>query len=276
MGVRGVVQNAVMLQDAFVPDDAVLGRPGGGLAVAQDAMMVSRLGIAAVALGGLKRCARLMARYATRRTVGTGRLLDNPVARTWLEETVQAIAAGEALVRRTAEQPAPELFLACKIALPELLGTAVDRLTQLLGGRGYIEANGVPQLLRDARLLRVFEGPTEALLVHLGTLANGRPRGCRALLPADLAEETLAACARRLGPDLVWSDYQAGRIVTAALLLASEANPLTQQLFAEAVKGLPAPTTPVDELVATIAAYPGEVEETLPGEDHGLDPYLRG
>ncbi|MDB5099804.1 MAG: putative polyketide synthase [Cyanobacteria bacterium RYN_339] len=283
MGVRGLVQNTVYLRDAFVPDEAVLGRPGGGLAVAQDAMMVSRLGIAAVALGGLKRCAQLMARYATRRMVGTGRLLDNAVTRAILEDTVGAIAAGEALVRWTARladgpDPVPqELYLACKIALPELLGRAVDGLTQLLGGRGYVEANGVPQLLRDARLLRVFEGPTETLLVHLGTLANGRPKGCRALLPADLAEEALGACV--VGDDLVWSDFRAGQVMVAALLLAA-GGPASwaRQNFDRACRPIAAPVLPVEALCATIDGYKdaiGDVEQTLPGEDSLRDPLLR-
>ena len=40
---------------------------------------------------------------------------------------------------------------------------------QLLGGRGYIETNIAPQILRDARILRIFEGPTETLTMFLGS-----------------------------------------------------------------------------------------------------------
>ncbi|MFM7370004.1 MAG: acyl-CoA dehydrogenase family protein, partial [Sphaerospermopsis kisseleviana] len=46
-----------------------------------------------------------------------------------------------------------------------------DNLVQLLGGRGYIESNIAPQIFRDARLFRIFEGPTETLQMHLGLLA---------------------------------------------------------------------------------------------------------
>ena len=42
-------------------------------------------------------------------------------------------------------------------------------MVQLLGGRGYIETNIAPQILRDARLLRIFEGPTETLNMFLGS-----------------------------------------------------------------------------------------------------------
>ncbi|MGV2437347.1 MAG UNVERIFIED_CONTAM: hypothetical protein LVT10_22630 [Anaerolineae bacterium] len=54
-------------------------------------------------------------------------------------------------------------FLPCaKLAVPELGWQAVDTLVQFLGGRGYIETNEASQMLRDIRILRVFEGPTEA------------------------------------------------------------------------------------------------------------------
>ena len=59
--------------------------------VAQDAMMPARLGVAAMSLGGMKRCAQLMRRYAERRSISTGRLLDNPVTLTRLNDLSAAI-----------------------------------------------------------------------------------------------------------------------------------------------------------------------------------------
>ena len=44
-------------------------------------MMLGRLGTAAISLGGMKRCAQLMELYSSRRSIATGRLLDNPVTR---------------------------------------------------------------------------------------------------------------------------------------------------------------------------------------------------
>ncbi|MEM6754260.1 MAG: acyl-CoA dehydrogenase family protein, partial [Cyanobacteria bacterium P01_C01_bin.38] len=64
-----------------------------------------------------------------------------------------------------------EIYTACKTAAPEFYWQAADSLVQVLGGRGYIETNIAPQILRDARILRIFEGPTETLNMFLGSRA---------------------------------------------------------------------------------------------------------
>ncbi|MEO0770494.1 MAG: AMP-binding protein, partial [Cyanobacteria bacterium J06649_4] len=186
MGMRGMVQNTVLLEDVLVSDAERLGEPGKGMAVAQDAMMYGRLAIAAACVGGMKRCAQLMLRYSERRTISTGRLLDNPITMTRLNWLVNAIAATESLVTLTAtwldtEQSVPEeLYAACKIAAPEFYWQAADNLVQCLGGRGYIETNIAPQILRDARVLRIFEGPTESLAMYLGSRVVNQPQALRA------------------------------------------------------------------------------------------------
>lgn len=188
MGMRGMVHNTVYLTEAAVGPAQLLGQAGAGMAVAHDTLMYGRLGLAAMSLGGMKRCAQLMARYAERRSVATGPLLHHPVTLLRLSELNAAIAAVESLICRVAQlldagvTLPPELYAVCKIAGPEFFWRATDQLVQLLGGRGYIESNGVPQLLRDARVLRIFEGPTETLNHFLGARAIHSPGPLHAFL----------------------------------------------------------------------------------------------
>jgi acyl-CoA synthetase (AMP-forming)/AMP-acid ligase II/alkylation response protein AidB-like acyl-CoA dehydrogenase/acyl carrier protein len=175
MGMRGMVQNTLYLDNAPVTAEQLLGEPGSGMLVAQDAMMYGRLAIAAASVGGMKRCAQLILRYSTRRTIATGRLLDHPVVLMRLNRLNAAIVATETLVsqisrRLDAGEVIPvEAYTACKTAAPEFYWQAADLLVQTLGGRGYIETNLAPQILRDARVLRIFEGPTETLNAFLGS-----------------------------------------------------------------------------------------------------------
>jgi alkylation response protein AidB-like acyl-CoA dehydrogenase len=310
MGVRGIVQNEVYLSAAFVPDSHVLGKPGGGLGVAQDAMMHSRLGIASVCVGGLKRAAQLMARYAARRTIGTGLLLENAVTLEALGEVICQVDAADALVTRVAAWVdsgalvPPEAYLVCKTACPELLYDALDRLAQVLGGRGYIESNGVPQMLRDARLLRIFEGPTEPLLMHLGTLALGRPKGLARLIGegfgAPLLAIEVATALQGLETAYAalpfadgdrrsqWGDYQAGRVASAAVLLAALPETSDKASLASSRKryertladalAWQGPLPEAQSLLARAASFAqdiGNLEQTLPGEDFALDALLR-
>lgn len=245
MGMRGMVQNTLFLDNAFVPDDAVLLAPGEGMDAAHDAMLFSRLGIGAICVGAMKRCAQLIARYASRRTVATGPLAENAVSVVRLQELTAAIQASEALAYAIAGEvdagraPGAEAYIACKAAATEALGEAADLLVQMLGGRGYIESNGAPQILRDARVLRILEGPTETLYAHLGVAlakpggawrafladALGRSALCTELDAAMARVATLAEGAQRLFGSKIaarqWTDYKLGELSASAFLLGA-------------------------------------------------------
>lgn len=247
MGMRGMIQNTVLLADAFLPEAAVLRTPGEGMDVARDAMLFSRLGIGAMCIGGMKRCAQLMARYAERRDVATGRLLDHPVTLSKLQDLGAAIFATEALVHAIAgridagEKVAIEAYLACKTSSTELFGQAADSLVQLMGGRGYIETNAAPQILRDARVLRILEGPTETLYSHLGATLAHAGGGAPAFIGDALQRPDLAAQLEATVLDIKtaanatasaqlfaspaalhqWLDYRIGELAAAAFLLGA-------------------------------------------------------
>ncbi|TFW31815.1 hypothetical protein E4O92_12335 [Massilia horti] len=311
MGMRGMVQNAVLFDGVFVPDEQVLLAPGQGMEVARDAMGFARLGLGALCLGAMKRCAQLMARYAARREVGTGRLADNPVTLARLHELTCAIDALGALVEAIAtaldaRAPLPhEACLACKVIASELLWQTADRLVQMLGGRGYLETNIAPQLLRDARVLRILEGPSEALYMHLGATAaqagNGlvqfiagtldQPR-LAAELEAALAGARVAAAATGEAAAVQWLDYRAGELCAWALLLAAsrhalpggEAQAWAGDKFGRLRQSLhdgPAPGVAwprAQDLFDRIGGYAqaiGDIEQLLPGTDDALDPLLR-
>ena len=298
MGMRAMPQSAVRFESVFVPDAQVLGTPGAGMEVAHDAMGFARLGIGALCVGAMKRCLQLMARYAARRDIAGGRLADNPVALLRLHELDCAIQAAEALVDALAASidagvPLPlDACSACKCVLSELLWEAVDRLMQMLGGRGYLETNLAPQLLRDARVLRILEGPSEALYAHLGAQVRlpGNP------IAQAVAQYAAPALAGELGAMLAelpapgsggWQDGRNGEFAAWALLAATargEAAPwarrrldgLARTIRAEHAAAAACP--PGSALLARVARHAlaiGDVEQAAPGEAGRLDPLLR-
>jgi natural product biosynthesis luciferase-like monooxygenase protein/amino acid adenylation domain-containing protein len=321
MGMRGMVQNSVYLEDVPVAKEDLLGEAGAGFAVAQDAMLHGRLGLAAMSVGGMKRCAQLMHRYASRRTVATGRLLDNSVTLVRLSELTMAITATDLLVRRLAgmldaSKKVPiEAFIICKTSGPEFLWSAADSLVQLLGGRGYTENNVAPQLLRDARLLRIFEGPTEPLSIFLGSCVLHGGNEFHELLCGELGAPAISqalrvaatdigerhARHRRTSEDLAtsrWTSTLVGELAKWALLWAvssefagknphdsyqrasdwAEAN--FNERYSQALCGTAAERVMLDavgigDLVTTYEETIGDVEQSLPGVDSELDPLLR-
>ena len=62
--------------------------------------------------------------------------------------------------------------MAAKVLGSESLNWAAGQLMQFLGGRGYMENNLAPQILRDARVYSVGEGPNEPLTIQVGRKAR--------------------------------------------------------------------------------------------------------
>ncbi|MGB3533734.1 MAG: AMP-binding protein [Microcoleaceae cyanobacterium] len=317
MGMRGMVQNTVYLNDVLVEKKYLLGEAGKGLDVAQDAMMYGRLAIAAASIGGMKRCAQLMLRYSQRRVVSTGKLINNPMILSRLNELTAAITAIETLVNRIAKLldknafVPVEAYTACKTAAPEFYWQAADNLVQILGGRGYIETNLAPQILRDARVLRIFEGPTETLNFFLGSrvLNNsqeleqfisqtlGSPQVYQRLMDgaAKIREYTKIELFSSLQLRQ-WISIKIGELTTFAILWAalqglnstSETVQRSlnwtklnfEQKLTQAISTTPndAVITTAEQTTDSIYSYIetiGDIEQILPGEESEIDELLR-
>jgi hypothetical protein len=321
MGMRGSVQNALYLDGVPVGPDNLLGELGQGMTIADDALIVSRLCTAAVCLGAMKRCSQLMVRYASRRTVATGRLLNNPVTCGKLSELITKITAIETLVYQLADildtgaSMPREIPAAAKIMSSEHLNWATAELVQVLGGRGYMENNFAPQLLRDARALTIGEGPTESLNMFIGR-SVGHTDNINGFLIARLGAQSIADLltdaaerirTRCLGSTslfsdrsaaLSWADSLIGRVAAEALVFASlsaagvrgavgntaHARDWARLRVDEALKlamnGAPQESillTPekIRQLVSSYDVTIGDVEQTLEGEEESTDILVR-
>lgn len=174
MGLRGIMQNAIYFDDVLVTREQLLGELGNGTEPADDALVYARLGIGMMGVGGMKRCLQLMLRYASRRSVATGKLLENPVTIAKFDHLTGATVATESLLKCVttaldSQVAVPrEMAVIAKIVGADYLWEAADSLMQMMGGRGYMENNLAPQILRDARVLRIGEGPNESLKIFLG------------------------------------------------------------------------------------------------------------
>ena len=313
MGMRAMVQNTVFLDQVPVGSAQLLGEAGAGMTVAQDAMMYGRLAIAAASVGGMKRCAQLMLRYSARRTISTGRLLNNPVTLTRLSWLTNAIATLDSLVTFIAQRLDMELFVpeelyaACKILGPEFYWQAADDLVQCLGGRGYIETNVAPQILRDARVLRIFEGPTESLTMYLGARALNQSGTLREFLSelnlVPLADSLFEAVGEILAyyqsPQSSFSDeviarqqanFVAGNatawVIALSALKATAAKSSYiewaqhnfEQTVAQILVNNPNEGSSAVKIAEQVVYYQnsiGEIEQTLAGTDLALDDWLQ-
>ncbi|HMN29311.1 MAG TPA: AMP-binding protein, partial [Caldilineaceae bacterium] len=194
-------------------------------------------------------------------------------------------------------------LLACKVLGSELLWQAADTLGQMLGGRGYEENNLAPQIMRDARVFRIFEGPTETLTMHLGALAltSNEVADCLTTLfdnPAlaqQIRQDGDSIQARSMGADTPFIEREVAldALLFAAVEQAVRRSPFAssqqavtwaQQRFAQArsrvIRATPAEVARLEaaEITSFVADYAsaiGDIEQELPGVDEEIDPLLR-
>lgn len=177
MGQHASPTGDVFMSDVRVGPERLLGESeeprGGGRQSARDNFVAERAGVAAMALGIIEECRRLAVDYARQRTLwGTPigefqliqlKLAQMEVARINVRNLVfsHIERSRDGVVPSLAEASAMKLYAAqaaCQVA---------DDAVQVLGGNGYVAEYRVEQLLRDARVLRIYAGTDEMQVVAI-------------------------------------------------------------------------------------------------------------
>jgi alkylation response protein AidB-like acyl-CoA dehydrogenase len=166
MGQRSSGTSTLAFDGCRLPEGNLLGRRGGGYALALSALGAGRVGIAALSLGIAEAAFAAAVAYAKDRKV-FGRPLTElqntqfvladsrmDLDAAWLL-TLRAARALDAGQRAGAETSMAKLFAS------EACGRVVDRAVQIHGGYGYSREFTVERLYRDARVTRIYEGTSE-------------------------------------------------------------------------------------------------------------------
>jgi alkylation response protein AidB-like acyl-CoA dehydrogenase len=166
MGLRGSSTVALTFDGCEVGEDALLGKPGGGLSVALAALDGGRIGIASQALGIATAAFSASCRYVKERHQFGQPLAANQAVQFRLADVATELEAGRLLTLRAAdrkERGAPfsrEASMA-KLYSSEAAWRACDAAIQLHGGYGYTRDFPVERYARDVRVTRIYEGTSE-------------------------------------------------------------------------------------------------------------------
>lgn len=233
LGLRGSSTTPITLAGVEVESARLIGPTGAGaaqlghtLAWGRTAMAAGCCGTAQAALDATLAHVRL--RHQFGRTLAA-----QPVVRAQVADMVATLHTMRALVVRAATAPdAAEherLSLAAKIFCSDGDWAICDLALQLHGGSGYLEDTGLPLLLRDARITRVFEGANDVLASRLGQIELTAPRPPTAdLIGVQLSERLAAARSQGLAalrdPVLM---HQIGHLAVVREAAASLVPPAT-------------------------------------------------
>jgi len=182
MGIRSSDTAEMVLQDCRVPRSMVLGGEGNGIKVAFNALDISRIGIAAQALGIAQGAFDFAAQYAQEReTFGKPIILHQSIGN-YLADMATQIDAARLLVYRAAWMKGSGLVHTKESSMAKLYAgdTAVfvaDRAVQILGGYGFTRDFPVERYYRDAKITQIYEGTQEIQRLVISRALMGNVKG---------------------------------------------------------------------------------------------------
>ncbi|MEU2235249.1 acyl-CoA dehydrogenase family protein [Streptomyces vietnamensis] len=202
-GIRGADISGIAFDGAVIDDAALVGEAGTGLDIVLRTLQLTRILCTALSLGALDHALDVAVPYARGRNLYGRDLATLPRVRRTLGEAAAALDVAETVVdvaARSIHTLTPELALVSavtKALVPNLVQDTLDRITELLGVRGFLSEGyldgSFAKLERDHRIVAVFDGSTAVTrnltADHFPSLARSwrTTRADRALLPATLA-----------------------------------------------------------------------------------------
>jgi len=199
LGLRGSSTTGCLLDGVKVPQHWMLGDPSTGKAQLDHTLAWGRTLLAAGCVGATTSAlGRARDHAAMRRQFGRP-LEEQPVIQGQLASATVLLGAMRALMETAAAQADDAALhrwsVSAKVFCSEQGWAVTDTALQLHGAMGYLENSGLPMMLRDMRVTRIFEGANDVLITHAGALELQHP-AARDDLPS-MAQHVADAVARR-------------------------------------------------------------------------------
>lgn len=166
MGWRASDTRELVMEDAFVPNEYVLGEVGHGFTNFMKTLDSGRIGIAALSLGIAEGAFEQAMTYANERRQFDQKINEFQGIQFMLADMGTQIEAARHLVYHAAwlkEQGRPysrEAAMA-KLYASELAMRATTQAVQIHGGYGYTKEYPVERMMRDAKICEIGEGTSE-------------------------------------------------------------------------------------------------------------------
>ena len=173
MGLTGSPTTSLILDDVPVAGERRIGEEGEGIAIALRALDSGRLGIAAVAVGVAQAALDHAVAYARERKTFGKPIIDHQGLAFLLADMAAAVASARGVTLDAARRRDRGLAFGQQAAIAKLVATdAAMQVTtdavQVLGGYGYTKEFPVERLMRDAKVMQIFEGTNQIQRTVIG------------------------------------------------------------------------------------------------------------
>jgi len=169
MGIRASATRELVFQDCFVPKENLLGKEGMGFIVTMRTFDRTRPGVGAQGVGLAQGALDEAVRYAREREQFDKKIISFQAVQHLLADMATQVEAARALVYAVAryiDQDANPKEISkvsgmAKVFASDVAMRVTTDAVQIFGGYGYMREYPVEKMMRDAKILQIYEGTNQ-------------------------------------------------------------------------------------------------------------------
>ncbi|MFD5876613.1 MULTISPECIES: acyl-CoA dehydrogenase family protein [unclassified Streptomyces] len=178
LGLRGQATAELALEDVRVPASTLLGPEGKGFSVAMSALAKGRMSVAAGCVGIAQAALDAAVRYAGEREQFGKSIASYQLVQELISDISVDVDAARMLTWRVADlvdrgKDFATAASTAKLFASEAAVRAANNALQVFGGYGYIDEYPVGKLVRDARVMTLYEGTSQIQKLIIGRALTG-------------------------------------------------------------------------------------------------------
>ncbi|WP_404960926.1 acyl-CoA dehydrogenase family protein [Streptomyces sp. 147326] len=178
LGLRGQATAELSLDGVRVPASAMLGPEGKGFSVAMSTLAKGRMSVAAGCVGIAQAALDAAVSYAAQREQFGKPIAHHQLVQELIADISVDVDAARLLTWRVADlidrgQPFATESSTAKLFASEAAVRAASNALQVHGGYGYIDEYPAGKLLRDARVMTLYEGTSQIQKLLIGRARTG-------------------------------------------------------------------------------------------------------
>lgn len=169
IGIRASATSELVFRNCLVPEENLLGKPGLGFIQAMRLFDRSRPGIGSQAVGLAQGALEVAVDYAQERVQFNQPIISIGVVQSMLAEMAIQVEAARALVYAAARmvdsgaKNVTEESAMSKVFASDAAMKVTTDAVQICGGTGYMRDFPVEKMMRDAKILQIYEGTNQIL-----------------------------------------------------------------------------------------------------------------
>ena len=171
----------VVFEDCRIPESQILGRIGEGFAPMQLRLTVRRLQMGAWCIGMSRRALAMMCEHAKQRVTFGTPLAERQAVQWWIADAATKIHACRLMVFDAAAKHDQKRDVRTEASMVKVFATEmateiIDCAMQTFGAMGVTKELPLHLMAQKARLMRVYEGPTEVHRMVIARRQLGKTR----------------------------------------------------------------------------------------------------